>query len=106
MSNDTAVAAPNGPSRPAPPHEAPFGEHWEAVQEGPEWSLAEPGKKCRFRGSDKHACGEPAVVVLYRGIAKRIPWNYCLPHAYGRWVEDGKVMAWVLKDDEPGQATT
>ena len=100
MSNDTARTGQTGGfTRPGPPPEAPAGHHWEAVPEGRGWGIAEPGRKCRFRGSSPHACGEPAAIVVTRGIRRPIPWNYCLPHAYGRWVEDGKVMSWRLRED-------
>lgn len=101
MSNDAAVAVPDGFTRPEPPYEAPDGQHWEAAREGPEWDVAGPGRKCRFRGASERACGEPAGLVRLRGIKTRIPWNYCLAHAYGRWAEDGKVMTWKLRDDPP-----
>lgn len=100
MSNDAAVTVTGGFTRPEPPHAAEAGHHWEAVQEGSEWGVAEPGKKCRYRGPAEHSCGAEAGVVLTRGISRRIPWNYCVPaHSYGRWVEDGKVMTWHLKED-------
>lgn len=104
MSNDTAVAETDGRSRPEPPHEAPEGRHWVAVQAGRRWGVSQPDKKCRYRGSSEHACGKPAVVVVTRGIGRPIPWNYCAGDAlaqYGVWPEDGKVMTWELKDDTP-----
>jgi hypothetical protein len=102
LSNDTAVAKTDGRNRPQPPHEAPPGQSWEAVRADRKWAPAEPGKKCRYRGTAEHACGKDAVVVVTRGISRPIPWNYCAEDAleqYGVWLEDGKVMTWELKDD-------
>lgn len=101
MSRDTAVTVTDGFTRPEPPYAAPEGYHWEAGQEGPEWGIAEPGKRCRFRGPSERACGGDAAIVVTRGIRRRIPWNYCARDGlerYGRWAENGKVMTWKLKD--------
>lgn len=102
MSNDAAVTATDGSTRPGPPHEAPGGRHWEAVQAGPEWGIAGPGKGCRYRGAAERACGRPAAVVRTRGIRQGIDWNYCADDArehYGVWPEGEKVMTWELRDD-------
>jgi hypothetical protein len=102
LKNDTAVAQTDGRNRPEPPHPAPAGRHWVAVPAGSRWRVARPGKKCRYRGTSEHACGKPAVVVVTRGIATPIDWNYCAGDAlaqYGVWPEDGKVMTWELQDD-------
>lgn len=103
MSEDAAVAVTDGAARPAVPHEAPDGYHWEALPEAGKWAPAQPGKKCRWRGSAEHACGQPAVLVLTRGIRRPIPWNYCAEHSYGRWLEDGKVLTWKLRENTPAQ---
>jgi hypothetical protein len=96
VSNDASAAV----VRPDPPYVPEPGDRWEAAEASTDWSLAEPGSTCRWRGSgDPHACGDTAVVRLVRGIKRRIQWNYCAPHAvgkYGKWVEDGKVVQWVL----------
>ncbi len=103
--NDTAVAAPDGFTRPEPPYAAPDGYRWEAAQDSSgDWGAAEPDRKCRYRGKAEQACGKPAALVVTRGIARRVPWYYCAGDAlehYGRWLEDGKVMTWKLKDAEP-----
>lgn len=90
MSNNAEVA------RPAPPGEAGEGFEWAAVPEtSREWTAAQPGKTCRWRGSGAgHACGQAAIVAKVRGVHRRIWWNYCGDHSYGRWIEDGVVMCW------------
>ena len=100
MSSDTAVT--DGAVRPEPPYQAPEGQHWEAVQADPEWSLAGEDRKCRYRGAVEHACGQPAALVRTRGIHKPVRWFYCAPDAarhYNVWPEAGKVMTWKLTDD-------
>jgi hypothetical protein len=102
LSNDAAVTETGGFTRPEPPYEAEAGHHWEAVRADPKWGTAEPGKRCRYRGAAEHACGEPAAVVLTRGIRRGIAWNYCADDArehYQVWAEDGEVMTWHLKED-------
>lgn len=104
MSEDAAATVTNGFTRPEPPFPAPDGTHWEAAQADPEWGIAEPGKRCRYRGATATAHGEPAAVVLRRGIRTPVPWNYCAADAlehYGVWAEGGKVMTWKLKDGPP-----
>lgn len=102
MSNDTAVMA-DGDARPAPRGEAPQGKHWAAVPAGREWSVAEPGKTCRFsQGRGHPACGREASVAVSRGIGNPVPWHYCPQDAYARygvWAENGKVMRWGLEND-------
>lgn len=105
MSNDTAVAETDGFTRPEPPGPAPEGQHWTAVPAGSRWSASGPDKRCRFRGTSEHACGEPATVVVTRGIGRPIDWNYCAADAleqYGVWLEGDKVMTWKLQDDPAG----
>lgn len=106
MNNDAAVTVTGGFTRPEPPYEAPDGQHWEAAQAGPEWGIAGPGRNCRYRGTSERSCGEPASLVLLRGIRLPIPWNYCAADAlehYGTWAEGEKVMTWKLRDDPPGK---
>jgi hypothetical protein len=99
--NDTAVAAPDGFTRPEPPYEAPDGYRWEAVQDPGDWTAAGPDRKCRYRGRTELACGKPAVLAVTRGIARRVRWYYCADDAlehYGRWLEDGKAVMWKLQE--------
>jgi len=63
------------------------------------WRL-EPGKRCRAGAAPgRHACGRPSVAELKRG-SKQYPswWAYCLSHLYANWVEDGRVMHWILQE--------
>lgn len=101
MSNETAGTVAE---RPARPQDAPAGFHYEAVPESPDsWLPAEPGRTCRWRGSNKtaRACGQPAVVQRLRGVRRAIWWNYCPLHSYGRWVENGKVLSWLPRENPP-----
>jgi hypothetical protein len=93
----TTARAPMPSTPPGP------GFHYEAKPDpGKDWSVAEEGKTCRYRGSgDEHAHGAPAVLALERGVRRRIKWNYCAEHSYGRWLEDGVVMTWILVPDTP-----
>ena len=97
--------AVSAPMRPEPPRAALPGTHWEAVEAGSEWGVAEDGKTCRWRGSrEPGACGNSARVRVRRGVHRPVDWNYCGPHgfdSYGVWAENGKVMTWKLADDPP-----
>jgi hypothetical protein len=95
-------------ARPEPPNPAPDGFEWRPEKSGAEWRLADEDAKCRFSGRPSGACGDPATVARLRGIGRKVPWNYCAPHAavkYNRWAEDGAVWSWVLhpvaKADRP-----
>jgi hypothetical protein len=90
-------------ARPPQPETPPApGHHYAPAPAGPEWSPAEEGKTCRYRGAgDDKAHGAPAVLALMRGVRRRIKWNYCAEHSYGRWLEDGVVMNWILVPDTP-----
>lgn len=80
------------PSTPAPPD-------W-AYQPMPDplWRT-ETGRMCRMvEGSPRRRCQEAAVAAMNRGYrGKAAWWQYCAGHLYGRWIEAGKVMRWVLK---------
>lgn len=61
--------------------------------------LADSHKRCRRR------CGRLAVAELNRptwnprtGQNRASWWAYCADHMYGRWVEDGRVMGWALRE--------
>jgi len=65
------------------------------------WRL-EQGHRCRSgAGFHTAACGKPSVAALNRGQFGRpnCPnwWAYCPEHMYGRWVENGRVLHWVLR---------
>lgn len=97
-------------TRPQPSTEAHEGFHWEAVELGPEWRVA-TREEVDVRGcrhSTRRKCPNPVAVALNRGWGRYSRaerktrdawWFYCAAHAYGRWVEDGKVMGWrAVKD--------
>ena len=95
-------------SRPVDTREVPAGYHLAAVPDSC-WRLAS-GKHCAMRG--KNPCYEQAVAELNRRRDGRISasgrpahdawYPYCPAHLYGRWVEDGKVMVWILEADTDG----
>jgi hypothetical protein len=77
---------------------------WPEVPEGHEvvaivdadWDVDTEGRSCRRAfGRGTKACGKPAAAVLRRGEQGQ-PWAYCPDHMYGRWVEEGFVMCWIL----------
>ena len=71
-----------------------------------DWRLV-TGRRCRMRGGNASACGKPGVAELDRGRRVRYGsgiirqpswWPYCIDHLYGRWLDDGKVMMWILRE--------
>lgn len=81
--------------------EVPEGYHLEAVPDtgiGGPW-IIDSTRRCRWTMPSRKGCGKPSVAVLLRGPTKR-PFGYCPDHMYGRWIEDGKVMCWVLRKDD------
>lgn len=88
------------PTWPAPEgchHVAGIDAYWLVITDG---SSDVPGKRCRWTaGSHGRSCKAPAVAVFERGEGNW--WAYCADHMYGRWVEDGQVMAWHVEEDEP-----
>ena len=89
--------------RPVPDREVPEGYELVAVEEKGTWRLAE-GKHCRWgAGYRKRACGRPCAAQMARtqyrkGRTITVWWAYCADHLYGRWIEDGKVMCWILRE--------
>ena len=93
---------------PPPDRDVPEGYELVAVEERPDWRL-DSGFRCRQRGEGtRNACGKPSLAALNRGRRMRMPdwsyrtvdswWGYCENHMYGHWVEDGKVMKWILRE--------
>lgn len=80
------------------PYPAPEFHHWEAVDAGPEWRAAEglELQRLRCRHSTAARCPRPVELILYRGARVRTRWAYCAEHAFGRWVEAGRVLSWRL----------
>jgi hypothetical protein len=81
-----------------PPHgrdEIPEGYEVAAVPEDPDRWRIEAGLRCRWlEGHPLRGCGRPSVATLRRG--KRW-YGHCGDHLYGRWIENGQVMHWVLR---------
>lgn len=84
---------------------APEGYHWVAMPEPTSgynaWRLSDEGRRCRWGSSPgKPACRQPAVAKLNRRTWRGDDrwWHYCEDHMYGRWVEDGQIWCWVLRE--------
>lgn len=85
------------------PERPDWHESWPEVPEGCEvvaiidadWDV-DPGKPCRYARQGIHQCGKPSAASLLRGTYRKSRWAYCESHMYGRWVESGFVMHWIL----------
>ena len=87
-------------------------EAWPEVPEGheivaipdPAWRV-QGGMICRFTiGPGQRRCRKPTTAELNRALrASKLPrwWAYCEDHLYGRWIEDGKVMHWIMRKKDP-----
>lgn len=73
-----------------------------------EWRI-ETGRPCRRAGAGSKVCGMPPVASFNRRRLVRATdyraerrvdswWSYCIDHLYSRWVENGTVMVWVLRE--------
>lgn len=77
---------------------------WPEVPEGcevvaiidPDWDADQENRPCRYAAKGIHQCGEPSVASMLRGTEQKQRWAYCPKHLYGRWVESGFVMHWIL----------
>lgn len=82
--------------RPAHPYDPPpAGYVWVAVADA-EWRV-KGGRRCRLM-QGRRGCGAPSVAEMNRA-RHRMPdnwWAYCPDHLFGRWVEDGVVLHWIL----------
>jgi hypothetical protein len=72
-----------------------------------DWRI-EPGKPCTRRLKGNLVCRQPSAASVNRGkMTRRGPvpawWPYCPAHLYNRWIEDGRVWRWVLR--EAGEAS-
>ena len=87
-------------TRPAPPSEATPGYVWVIKPDsGPlDWRVATPEESASrvCRRSQRDPCPNRPVAALVRG-RRRVDYFYCAEHMYGRWIEDGQVMAWFLR---------
>lgn len=85
------------PPRPADERYVPPGFELAAVPDT-EWRLV-TGKVCRFRSAWRGpACGRPSAAEFLRGWNRPAWWAYCEQHLYGRWIEDGQVMQWIMRE--------
>ena len=82
-----------------PPSDHP-GYTWKAEQAGEEWRPYTGRLTCRRRLVGNRTCTTRAVAEMRRGVTRPAWWAYCASHMYGRWIEDGKVMHWILRRDE------
>ena len=80
-------------------------QSWPEVPEGhevvaiidPDWEVESIGLPCSYR-----RCGKRSVAVLLRGTVRKQRFRYCPGHMYGRWIEEGFVMHWILAKVGPG----
>lgn len=85
--------------RPATPVSVHEGYAWVPRVADPEWRTAN-GRTCRWmEGRPLRVCGRPAVAELKRSekMGAGNWWAYCEQHLYGRWIEAGQIMQWVLR---------
>lgn len=77
------------------------------------WKLAS-GRQCRMMGGGRRRCPEPAVAAVNRGMRLWLRgngrdveswWHYCADHLYGRWIENGVLMIWVVRPVPSGGGT-
>jgi hypothetical protein len=73
--------------------DVPGGYELVAVPDG-DWQV-DGSRRCRRQGARHKVCGKPSVASLQRGNG---PWGYCIDHLYGRWIESGSVMVWILRE--------
>jgi hypothetical protein len=57
-------------------------------------------RACRFGGNKP--CGRVSAAVLLRGTRYKQRWGYCPDHMFGRWIEDGQVWRWILREKAAG----
>lgn len=88
--------------RPETPASDHTGYSWRAVL-APDWRIHTRDMLCR-RLVARVRCTTPAVADLLRSSYRSARgegtwWAYCPEHMYGKWVEDGVVMEWRLRED-------
>lgn len=95
--------------RPNPPfRDIGDGYEWRAVVDA-DWTLVPDvveGYQC-LHVEHRDRCPNAAVAALMRPIMRyvpvmdlsgrtRRPYRYCAEHMYGRWIEGGTVLMWVV----------
>lgn len=83
----------------------PEGHEVAVAEEGPDWRPDDTGSRCSYvigqgRPGIRRQCDMVAAAAVRRGIKRPAWWRYCPEHMQGRWIEDGKVMCWVLRKSE------
>jgi hypothetical protein len=92
-----ALAPPPGEMEPTerPPFEGKVPDGYELVAvPDPQWRLVS-GKRCRRQEAFHQVCTNPAVAEFRRAHGHW--WGYCPEHMYGRWVENGRVLRWIVR---------
>ena len=81
------------PREPAPP-----GYEWDVGVES-DWRVSAMAQHYRCRNSPTRRCTNRPVAFLSRshGAGTR-DWAYCEEHMYGRWIQDGVVWGWRLRE--------
>lgn len=97
-------------TRPPVPHGLPPDLRW-VVREAPGWTTDPTARVgisvCRRFARYLPGCPNPVAAVLYRPRRRYTPdgrvggsrparWGYCKDHLYGRWIEAGKVLEWIV----------
>jgi hypothetical protein len=93
-------------ARPETPFEVGDGYEWRAVVDD-DWRLwGVDGFRCLARVDGERCPNDAVAVLMRRARAGRRPYRYCAEHMYGRWIEDGGVMMWVVrKSADTAEAT-
>lgn len=60
-----------------------------------DWQL-DRTRTCRYGGNKP--CGRRSAATMERGFKVRQRWGYCEDHMFGRWVEGGVVLNWILRE--------
>lgn len=95
-------------NRPLPPaNELEPGYEWVAEPESTTgiltWHVLPPeeaSRRCRHGSPRNGYCTNAADAELDRGKPSTGErwWAYCADHMYGRWIEDGVVMHWTVRE--------
>ena len=84
--------------RPVPPGYAHEGHEWIAQESPYPWQIFNGSRRFCVAGGGR-PCNRKAVATLTRAQGKGTrKWHYCGDHLYGRWIEDGRIMEWVLRE--------
>lgn len=88
--------------------EVPDGYELAAVADA-DWRT-EAGKLCVQKLKGRRTCRRPSVAALNRrqyraATMTRVDawWPYCQAHLFGRWIESGSVMHWILRETGGGE---